>query len=260
MADQLCFSFDVVAMKQTFFITGTDTGVGKTVLGALLTRFLREHGVHAAALKPVCSGGRDDARALHAATGGALALDEINPWHFRAPIAPLLAARKENKRLKRQQVLAHVRAVQKRFDVLVVEGAGGLLSPLGVCGGGLRPSPRALTERRYKESFDSRDLIASLRAMPIIVAPNRLGTVNHVLLTLEALPKLLRAKARIVLFSQPKPDVSAGTNAKLIREISGAKTFLLPWLGQQFLAEKVLKNPRTRRTLQSVMGWPATVD
>ena len=54
-------------MKQTLFITGTDTGTGKTVLAALLTRCLRERGVHAAALKPICSGTRADARALHAA-------------------------------------------------------------------------------------------------------------------------------------------------------------------------------------------------
>ena len=60
-------------MKQTLFITGTDTGVGKTVLTALLTRFLRERGVNAAALKPVCSGGRAGARALHPEMDGALA-------------------------------------------------------------------------------------------------------------------------------------------------------------------------------------------
>src|SRR5271154_45883 len=119
----MVFSFSCPRMKQTLFITGTDTGVGKTVLTALLTRFLREHGIHAAALKPVCSGTRADARALHAAMNGTLTLDEINPWHFRAPIAPLLAARKENQRVKLSQVLAHTRAVQKKFDVLLVEGA-----------------------------------------------------------------------------------------------------------------------------------------
>ena len=80
-------------MKQTLFITGTDTGVGKTVLTALLTRFLRERGVNAAAFKPICSGGRDDACTLHAAMAGALTLAAINPWYFRAAIAPSLAAR-----------------------------------------------------------------------------------------------------------------------------------------------------------------------
>ena len=120
------FRFDVAGMKRTtIFVTGTDTGVGKTVLTALLTRHLRERGVNAAALKPVCSGDRADARALHAASAGALTLDEINPWHFRAPIAPMLAARRERKQVVLADVLLHVRAMQKRFDVLLIEGAGG---------------------------------------------------------------------------------------------------------------------------------------
>ena len=71
-------------MPPAFFITGTDTGVGKTVLTALLARYLKARRVGVAAFKPVCSGGRADARALHAALGGALTLAEINPWHFRA--------------------------------------------------------------------------------------------------------------------------------------------------------------------------------
>jgi dethiobiotin synthetase len=209
-------------MKQTFFITGTDTGVGKTVLTALLTRFLRERGINVAALKPVCSGGRADARVLRAAMNGALTLDEINPWHFRAPIAPLLAARKENRRVKLPQVLAHTRMMQERFDILLVEGAGGLLSPLG-------------------ENFHSRDLISVLHAIPIVVAQNKLGAVNHILLTLEALPKNLRAKARIVLFSQPKPDVAAKSNAKLLAEFIKTNIFLLPWLERKNVGNTALR-------------------
>jgi dethiobiotin synthetase len=186
-------------MKQTLFITGTDTGVGKTVLTALLVKFLREGRVNAAALKPVCSGNRADARKIFAAMNGALSLDEINPWHFRLPIAPLLAARRENKKVRLRQALAHIRAMQKRFDVLLVEGAGGLLSPLG-------------------EGFNSRDLIVALRAMPVIVAQNKLGAVNQILLTLEALPKNVRAKSRVVLFSPQKQDASTKTNAALLAE------------------------------------------
>jgi dethiobiotin synthetase len=220
-------------MKQTVFITGTDTGVGKTVLTALLARSLRDRGFKAAALKPVCSGGRDDARALRAAMDGALTLDEINPWHFRSAIAPLLAARRENKRLKLSQVVAHIRAVQKRFDVVLVEGAGGMLSPLG-------------------EDFNSRDLMAALHASQVIVAPNKLGAVNQVLLTLEALPENLRAKTRVVLFTQPKPDASAKSNANLIAELSGAAIFPLPWLGKNFLASKATKNSLVQATLRAL--------
>ena len=196
-----------------FFITGTDTGVGKTVLTTLLARFFRKRGVNAAALKPICSGGRDDARALHAALNGALSLDEINPWHFRAPVAPLLAARRERKRVTLADVLAHVRAMQKRFDVVLLEGAGGLLSPLG-------------------ENFDSRGLIAASRATPIIVCPDRLGALNQVLLALEALPESLLRRAGVVLISPPKPDAATASNAKLLAEFFEAKRiFGLPWLG-----------------------------
>jgi len=235
MACQRRFRFDVAGMKRTtFFVTGTDTGVGKTVLTALLTRHLRERGVNAAALKPVCSGDRADARALHAASAGALTLDEINPWHFRAPMAPWPAARRERKRVALAGVLAHVRAMQKRFDVVLIEGAGGLLSPLG-------------------EKFDSRELIAALRATPMVVCPNRLGAVNQILLTLAALPRSASGRARVVLMSPSKPDVSTSTNVSLLAEFLDAKRiFCLPWMGGRFDPEKVLKDARVWLTLRAL--------
>ncbi|HTV40756.1 MAG TPA: dethiobiotin synthase [Candidatus Sulfotelmatobacter sp.] len=194
-------------MKRVFFITGTDTGAGKTVLTVLLAKHLRAQGVNVAALKPVCSGGRGDARKIFRAIDGALSLDEINPWHFKAAIAPSLAARREGKKLKIAQVAAHARAMEKRFEVVLIEGAGGLLSPLG-------------------DNFNSRDLILLLDAVPIIVAPNRLGVVNHALLTLEALPPNFRACARVVLVSFGKPDASAKSNAGLLAEHFDAKRIL----------------------------------
>jgi len=220
----------------TFFITGTDTGVGKTVLTALLARYWRERGVKVAALKPICSGGRDDARILRTTSKGALTLDEINPWHFHAVVAPVLAARRERKRVRLAEVLAHVRALQGRFDILLVEGAGGLLSPLG-------------------DNFNSRDLIAGLRATPVVVCPNRLGAVNQALLTLEALPPRPTARARIVLISPPKPDVSAKSNPDLLAEHFDRKRILrLPWLGRRFNFTRALGDGRVRKTLQRLMA------
>jgi dethiobiotin synthetase len=231
---QAAFPLGCWQVKRTFFITGTDTGTGKTVLTALLAQFLRERGVNAAALKPVCSGSRADARALRAAMDSALSLDEINPWHFRAPIAPLLAARRERKRVHLSEVLAHIRSLQKRFDALLVEGAGGLLSPLG-------------------ENFNSRDLIAALGAAPIIVAPNKLGVVNHILLTLAALPQGAAATARVVLMSPPKPDAATGSNAGLLAEYFDAKRiFTLPWLGETLSTGEILKISQVRRTLRAL--------
>lgn len=186
-------------MKQrTLFITGTDTGVGKTVLACLLARHFTAQGIRVAAFKPVCSGGREDAEALHAALGGALKLDEINPWHFRAAVTPLLAARAEKRRVTLAQVVTCARRLQARFPLLIVEGAGGLLSPLG-------------------EDFDSCDLIRALRATPVVVSPNRLGAINQVLLTLAALPRGLSQKAVVVLMTQPKPDLAAQGNLKFLR-------------------------------------------
>jgi len=215
----------------TLFITGTDTGVGKTVLTALLVRYLRRRGIRAAAIKPVCSGGRDDVRALHAAMDGVLTLDEINPWHFRAPMAPLLAARRERRRITPGDVLGLARAVEKHFDMVLIEGAGGLLSPLG-------------------ELFDSRDLIAALRAVPIIVCPDRLGAVNQVRLVLAALPPGASGRARVVLISPPKPDISTKTNAALLGEFFAAgKISSLPWLGRRLDWKTALNNLRVQQAL-----------
>ncbi len=198
--------------ERILFITGTDTGVGKTVLTSLLARHLRDRGVRVAALKPISSGSRDDARALRGALGGALALDKINRWHFRAPLAPLLAARREKKRVRLAQLTAHIRAIQKRFAVVLVEGAGGLLSPLG-------------------EGFNSRDLIKVLRATPIVVCPNRLGAVNQALLTIEALPRTVARRARVVLVDPPEPDSASLTNRELLSGFLGTPRILvLPWL------------------------------
>src|SRR5437899_777836 len=218
--------------SRILFITGTDTGVGKTVLTSLLTRHLRERGVAVAALKPICSGGRTDARALHSSLDGALTIDEINPWHVRAPHTPLLAARREHRRVDLANVLAHVRSVQRRFDVVLVEGAGGLLSSLG-------------------EDFNARDLIVALRAVPIIVCPNRPGVVNHALLTLEALPRVAERRAPVVLMSPRQPDLASRTNPLLLAGMLGPdRVHEFPWLSGA--PGRALASIRVRHVLEAL--------
>lgn len=189
-------------MGRVVFITGTDTGVGKTVLTAWLTRSLRHDGVDVRAVKPLCSGGRADARALRRALGDGTSLEEINPWHFRAPLTPLLAARLAGLRVARRPVLQFLRGARRNCEVLLVEGAGGLLSPLGV-------------------GFDARHLIAALRASPVIVAPNRLGVLNQVLLTWEALPENERSLAKVALVAPPRATRVSQSNRGLLRERLG---------------------------------------
>lgn len=186
-------------MAKIYFVTGTDTGVGKTVLTCLLVRHLRETGINALAVKPFCSGGRDDARLLRRAQTNEPKLDDINPWHFRAPLAPVLSARMEGKRVGGSQVLRYLKKKAEGCETLLVEGAGGLLSPLA-------------------EGADSLDLITSLRATPIVVCPNRLGAVNQVRLVLIALPKWSRRAARVVLMNTSRSNGATRSNSELLSE------------------------------------------
>jgi dethiobiotin synthetase len=195
-----------------FFVTGTDTGVGKTIFTAFTTSYLRKQNVNAVALKPVSSGNRNDARILCRAAGGALPLEAVNPWHFRAPLAPLAAARRERRRVQLREVVEHIRRIAPRFDVVLIEGAGGLLSPLG-------------------EDFDSRDLIMALRSEPFVLCPNRLGAINQLLLAWEALPSRTRCEATAVLVSPPRPTLVSRVNKELLAERLGpGRVISMPWL------------------------------
>ena len=227
-------------VQRIIVITGTDTGVGKTVLTAWLAAHLRAQGARVAALKPICSGGREDARALHHALGGALTLDEINPWHFRAPLAPLLAARQERRRVQFAEVITHIRSIARRFDTVLVEGAGGLLSPLG-------------------ENFSTRDWITALRAEVIIVGRNQLGVANHLRLTLEALPPRAAAGAKIVLMSPSRPTAASRTNPALAREFfPNQPVVVLPWCGAD--AAVAVRMERVQAGVQALAcsGTPRT--
>jgi len=218
------------------FVTGTDTGVGKTVLTCVLARRLRQRGLAVAALKPVCSGGRTDARLLRAATGAELGLDDVNPWHFRPAVAPLLAARQIGLRLRRTDVLARIVPLRQRFDYVLVEGAGGLLSPLG-------------------EDFDSRDLIVGLDAWPVVVCPDRLGAINQVLLVIEALSGRFAARAQVVLMSRGRASVVSRGNRQILAErLGAARVHMVPRLARGLITGRRRLAPDLGRTLDRLVG------
>jgi dethiobiotin synthetase len=189
---------------EILFVTGTDTGVGKTLLTALLLIHLRSKGVTALGIKPFCSGGRGDVHLLRAAQDHALTEDEINPFYFRAPVAPLVAQRDRQETVRPGQVLRHVRMIASRCDVLLVEGAGGVLAPLG-------------------EGFSLAGMIASASDevnRVLVVAPNKLGVINHALLTLASLQQICPKRVTISLMGQKHSDISARTNAEMLRELA----------------------------------------
>lgn len=151
-----------------FFITATDTDAGKTYVTALLTRALRKAGFGTVATKPIASGGWGDAEALRAAADHELTLEEITPVFYKAPLVPLDAAPLEGKVFSSEQVLPTFERLRKKHPSLLVEGVGGWLVPL---------SPT--------ESLP--DLVRVMNLSVLVVVRNRLGALNHTLLTLESI-------------------------------------------------------------------------
>lgn len=151
-----------------FFITATDTDAGKTYVTALLTRSLRALGVNAVAMKPIASGSMIDSQTLHEAAEGELSLQEITPVFYQAPLAPLDAAPLEGKLFSSKEVLPTFFDLHKKYSSLLVEGVGGWLVPL---------SPT--------ESLP--DLARAMGFPVLVVVRNRLGALNHALLTLESI-------------------------------------------------------------------------
>ena len=201
-------------MNRIIFITGTGTGVGKTVLTALLLRHFREEGVNALALKPFCSGSRNDARLLQRLQSRFLTLDATNPYFFRQPLSPWVAARKTHaKQVPFRSVLRQIQAVARRAETLLVEGSGGLLAPLG-------------------DGYAAAELISGLRCKTIIVAPNSLGTINHVMLTLRHLQAIDVKDIIIVMMGVKNSDYSSGSNVDAIRALTPETlVFSLPFFG-----------------------------
>lgn len=188
-----------------YFVTATDTGVGKTVVAAGLAAALRARGRDVGVFKPVQSGALAGDPAGDAAILGADCV-----YAFAAPVAPLVAARAEGKVVELEPIVARGRELAGRHELLLVEGAGGLLAPLS-------------------EELDVAGLAAALRLPLLIVARAGLGTVNHTLLTIEAARARGLEIAGIVLNGEA--DASTAENAGMIEERSGVRVLAkVPWL------------------------------
>jgi dethiobiotin synthetase len=238
------------------FVTGTDTGVGKTLLSGLCLAHLRASGRPALAMKPFCSGGRDDVAFLQALQPGEISDAEMNPWFFSAPVAPLVAARRAQVRVKLQDVVKSVESLRSRCERLIVEGAGGLLAPLG-------------------EGFTALDLVERLDCDVVVVARNRLGVINHSLLTLRALAGAAGVRhpganhtvktgsrlgrtynVQLVLMGSPRGDLSARSNGRILAELAApVRVWEVPFLGVKPTAPAAWKNnlKKVEKTLASVL-------
>ena len=211
-------------LGKIIFVTGTDTGVGKTIFTGMLVHHLRSKGVHALAMKPFCSGGRHDVRLLRAMEDEELTEEEINPFYFPEPIAPLVSARRRKRRISLGEVVRRIKEIASRCECLLIEGSGGLLVPLG-------------------EKFLVSDLIVRLDCDVIVVARNQLGTINHTLLTVTALKRFGVKNIVVGLVGTSKKDASVEKNGEMLREfLRGTKVVEVYFMGKKANKIGVLKD------------------
>jgi dethiobiotin synthetase len=216
----------------TLLITGTDTGVGKTWIGRALGNALAAAGRRVVAIKPVETGCSDatalfeDGALLAAATGQAEPLAAL--YRFPEPLAPALAADAAGEAIDLDTMLLRLEALSAGAEVVLVEGVGGLLAPM-------------------TWEWTVVDLARALGASALVVAVDRLGTINHTLLTLGALELAGLEVAGVVLTAPETPDPSTGTNAAAIARLAGIDRIVtVPRLADPAAAF---------REIQPIMAW-----
>jgi dethiobiotin synthetase len=200
------------------FVTGTDTGVGKTVVTAAVVATLRARGVAVRALKPVITGLDEPSRPdwphdheLLARAAGS-SPEETTMFSFGPPVSPHLAQKLTHRRLDTDKLRAAIRQARGEDDVLVVEGVGGLLVPLS-------------------DSYDVRSLALDVGLPVVIAARVGLGTINHTLLTLEAARNANLTVAGVVLTPWPEaPSLMERSNRETIQQLGDVPVATLPYI------------------------------
>lgn len=192
--------------ERGIFVTGTDTGVGKTVVSAALGLAAQAQGRTAVCLKPAQTGWdgstTSDPDFVQSVIGTEEPFEAICPYALTAPLAPAVAASLEGRRLDPEVVAAAHAALARRYDLVIVEGAGGLLVP-------------------FSDGVDMGGLAALLGLPVLVVARPGLGTLNHTLLTLESLHRRGITVLGVVISGYPhEPGLDALTNPGVLARLS----------------------------------------
>lgn len=206
-------------------VTGSDTGIGKTIISILLCRIALRLGKRVIGLKPFSSGDRHDASSLVWAAdgdGGDLErLNLINPWHFSRPLAPCVAAGENGNLPQFEEVRRWILQSSRQSQVTIIEGAGGMLSPLGT-------------------KYTVMDVGVALGARFACVINNRIGAINQARLCYELFKSRGLTDFAIILNQVSAPDESSDSNENLIAEYCpGARVVRLPKIQGLRTAESV---------------------
>lgn len=219
------------------FITGTDTGVGKTYVAEGLIRELRKNGVDVGIMKPAETGCRAhagrlvpaDAIRLVKASGVRDSLELVNPYRFAHALAPSVAAELAGKTISPAKIVNSFRRLSQRHDFIIVEGAGGIMAPLS-------------------GKYLYLDLAAALCLPVVIVARPGLGTINHTLLTISAIKKRRLKIAGVVInyAKDRKQGLAEKTSPAALEMVSGVRVLgIVRTRGVTFedIVKKIMKPP-----------------
>ena len=195
--------------------------MGKTYVTKLIIASLRAEGLPAVGYKPVSCGDREDATLLAEASGN-LEIDEVNPLHFQSPLAPHVAALLENKTIDPAEIVSSFTTFSAKHQNILVEGAGGWEVPI-------------------TESYFISDLAKDLDLPVILVAGNRLGALNHILLTLAAINAKGLTCAGIILNQlEDEMDTPMITNKGVLESLTDVPLLDHIIHGQDFLSPELM--------------------
>ena len=196
------------------FVTGTDTGIGKTVVSGVLVKHLKSKGYSVGVMKPVASGARrvkgklvsDDAVYLKKISKSDDSLDLINPILLKEPLAPLVAARIEKRKIDLEKIYSSYKVLSRKYDYVVVEGVGGLLVPI-------------------TRKINVADIAKRMKLPIVIVSRPGIGTINHTLMTIDCARRYgLRIEGVIFNYIKKlKKDKAIETNPSILKEIGKVK-------------------------------------
>jgi dethiobiotin synthetase len=234
-------------MSKGIFITATGTDIGKTVITAGLARVLREWGYHVGVMKPVQSGHRfhdvkSDGMRLRYWTGVDDTIEAIVAYSFPDPVAPQLAAAWAQVTIDGSYILEKLQHLQAKYDVILVEGAGGLMVPLG-------------------KNYTIADLAKAINWPLVIVAHPLLGTVNQTVLTTLVARQYGLHPVGVILngLKETDQDPSIPHNPRLIEQMTGVPVLgMFPWLGETFTSEQLqqtMQEQIDRSHFITLLGW-----
>jgi dethiobiotin synthetase len=225
------------------FITATDTGVGKTLIAGALAKILSQKGKTIGVFKPVATGCRkttqglvsEDAEFLAHCTSSELGIDIINPVKFAKPAAPFACEKAENQKVDFVKIAVAYNQICQKSDFVIVEGIGGIRVPI-------------------TEDIDVLSLAKAFNLPVIIIARPNLGTINHTLLTIDAVRRSGLSLAGVIIngYDENTKDFAEKTNPAIIKELGRVEILAVVPYDKQTNTEKGIIGDKVLNSLNKI--------